>query len=77
MEVVLEQGIEGDLMETGVWQGGSCMLMAAVLKVLKYFICLTDGVLQYFICLIDSCVLMAAVHKAYHDVSRKDSCFKV
>ncbi len=43
VELVLEQGVEGDLMETGVWQGGSCMLMAAVLKVLQYFVCLDDG----------------------------------
>jgi hypothetical protein len=57
VEVILEQGVEGDLMETGVWQGGSCMLMAAVLKVLQYVICLPDKVLQYFICLTDGCGL--------------------
>jgi hypothetical protein len=32
VEELLDRGVPGDLMETGVWQGGSCMLMAAVLR---------------------------------------------
>jgi hypothetical protein len=31
MEVILEQGVEGDLIEKGVCQAGSCMLIPAVL----------------------------------------------
>ena len=33
MEVILEQGVGGDLMETGVYQADSCMLIPAVLQV--------------------------------------------
>ena len=29
---VIEEGIEGDFVETGVWAGGSCMMMAYVLR---------------------------------------------
>src|SRR5260370_721437 len=32
VEQVLEQGVPGDLMEAGVWRGGACILMRAVLK---------------------------------------------
>lgn len=32
VETVLENGIEGDFIETGVWRGGSCILMKAILK---------------------------------------------
>lgn len=31
-EAVLEQGIPGDFIETGVWRGGACILLRAVLK---------------------------------------------
>ncbi len=31
-EFVIERGIPGDFIETGVWRGGSCILMRAVLK---------------------------------------------
>lgn len=31
-ERVLRQGVAGDFMETGVWRGGACMMMRAVLK---------------------------------------------
>jgi hypothetical protein len=31
-ERVLAAGVPGDLMETGVWRGGACMMMRAVLK---------------------------------------------
>jgi O-methyltransferase len=30
-EVVLRQGIQGDFVETGIWRGGACIMMAAVL----------------------------------------------
>ena len=32
IEKVLKEGVPGDLIETGVWRGGSCILMRAVLK---------------------------------------------
>lgn len=32
VEDVLERGVHGDLIETGVWRGGAAMLMRAVLK---------------------------------------------
>ena len=32
VEQILAAGIPGDLMETGVWRGGACILMRAVLK---------------------------------------------
>ena len=31
-ERVLEAGVPGDFMETGVWRGGACIMMRAVLK---------------------------------------------
>jgi len=31
MEKILEDGVEGDFIETGVWRGGACILMRAVL----------------------------------------------
>lgn len=31
-ERVLKDGVAGDFMETGVWRGGACMMMRAVLK---------------------------------------------
>ncbi len=31
VETVLREGVEGDLIETGVWRGGACILMRAVL----------------------------------------------
>ncbi len=31
-EHVLEQGVPGDFIETGVWRGGACIMMRAVLK---------------------------------------------
>lgn len=31
-ERVIREGVAGDLMETGVWRGGACMMMRAVLK---------------------------------------------
>jgi O-methyltransferase len=33
VEQVLEHGIAGDFIETGVWRGGACIFMRAVLKV--------------------------------------------
>ena len=33
IETALEEGVPGDLIETGVWRGGACILMRAVLKV--------------------------------------------
>ena len=33
MECVLREGIPGDMMETGVWRGGACIYMRAILKV--------------------------------------------
>jgi O-methyltransferase len=32
IETVLRDGVPGDLIETGVWRGGSCILMRAILK---------------------------------------------
>lgn len=32
IEKVLQEGVSGDFIETGVWRGGSCILMRAVLK---------------------------------------------
>jgi len=31
VEAVIEEGIEGDLIETGVWRGGACIFMRAIL----------------------------------------------
>ena len=31
-ETVLQEGIPGDLIETGVWRGGACIFMQAILK---------------------------------------------
>ena len=31
-ERVLEAGVPGDFMETGVWRGGACIMMRAVLR---------------------------------------------
>ena len=33
VESALRDGIQGDLIETGVWRGGACILMRAILKV--------------------------------------------
>lgn len=35
VESVLGNGIEGDFIETGVWRGGACILMRAILDVYK------------------------------------------
>jgi O-methyltransferase/8-demethyl-8-(2,3-dimethoxy-alpha-L-rhamnosyl)tetracenomycin-C 4'-O-methyltransferase len=32
IELVIEEGIPGDFIETGVWRGGACIMMRAVLK---------------------------------------------
>jgi hypothetical protein len=32
VETVLRDGVPGDLIETGVWRGGACILMRAILK---------------------------------------------
>ncbi|HEY5622197.1 MAG TPA: TylF/MycF/NovP-related O-methyltransferase [Gammaproteobacteria bacterium] len=32
IETILEEDVDGDLIEAGVWRGGACMLMRAVLK---------------------------------------------
>jgi Macrocin-O-methyltransferase (TylF) len=32
VETVLDEGVPGDLLEAGVWRGGACILMRAVLK---------------------------------------------
>lgn len=32
LKLVLDEKIEGDLIETGVWRGGACILMRAILK---------------------------------------------
>lgn len=32
IEIILKDNIEGDLIETGVWRGGACILMKAVLE---------------------------------------------
>lgn len=31
IEMMIKEGVEGDLIETGVWRGGACILMRAVL----------------------------------------------
>jgi O-methyltransferase len=35
IEQVLREGVPGDLIETGVWRGGSCIFMRAALKAYK------------------------------------------
>lgn len=32
LEIILREDVPGDLIETGVWRGGSCILMRAILK---------------------------------------------
>jgi hypothetical protein len=32
VETVIKENIPGDLIETGVWRGGACILMRAILK---------------------------------------------
>lgn len=32
VETVLQEGVPGDLIETGVWRGGACIFMRAILK---------------------------------------------
>jgi len=32
VEAVLDDGVEGDLIETGVWRGGACIFMRGILK---------------------------------------------
>ncbi len=36
-ERVIQEAVPGDLMETGVWRGGACMMMRAVLKAYQVF----------------------------------------
>jgi hypothetical protein len=33
VETVIKDGVQGDFIETGVWRGGACILMRAILKV--------------------------------------------
>lgn len=33
VETILKENVPGDLIETGVWRGGSCILMRAILKI--------------------------------------------
>jgi len=33
VETILNENVPGDLIETGVWRGGSCILMRAILKI--------------------------------------------
>src|SRR5829696_8875678 len=33
VETILKEKVPGDLIETGVWRGGSCILMRAILKI--------------------------------------------
>lgn len=35
VETLIRENIPGDLIETGVWRGGCCILMRGVLKLLK------------------------------------------
>ena len=34
VETAIRQGVPGDLIETGVWRGGACILMRAALEAL-------------------------------------------